>query len=507
MQIRVLCIVLASSVLTACGGGGGGGGGESSSSTPLPPPVSVLTGQFVDSPVAGLFYRTPTRAGLTDAQGNFKYLAGETIVFSLGGTTLGQAKGSAVVTPFSLTGMTPVRAELEILDLLKAASVNSFDRTLNIATFLQSLDTDGNPDNGIDLGNAHQKLLNTTVDLSVKAPQFTQQAAYTAARSQVGVSHSQTYLRAADHIYRSLGIGIESQQVSSFSSQVNKQNNGSLSYTYDASGRVTKESTDRNGDGIADSEKTYTYDSQGRLSQITDSATNITEQLSYDGQGNILTRSIRSSSAGQLMQEAYSYAGNRLSNLAVTRGTEVSRTRYDYASNGKIASFLQDVDGDGIDDTRSSYTYSGDLPSVYTQDTNNDGTPDVVTTYSYDAQGNRRSVDIVSTAPDVSSQIGYFTYDAQKNLTRYEQDLHRDGRIDLIEDYRYNARNQRTRYRRDVNADGQWDFIAQYTYDANGNRTKMVEDSDGNGIADKVWEASYQSASLQDAWGALGSKL
>lgn len=64
-------------LLVACGGGGGGGGSTSSSS-------ATSVGVFLDSPVAGINYRTESQSGQTDAQGRFNFVQGETVTFSVG---------------------------------------------------------------------------------------------------------------------------------------------------------------------------------------------------------------------------------------------------------------------------------------------------------------------------------------------------------------------------------------------------------------------------------------
>jgi len=134
---------LAVPVFAACGGGGGGGGG--SPPPPVVPPPVTATGVFIDSPVAGLGYRSGNAtASTTDAQGFFVYTVGETLSFSIGGVQLGTLPdGQARVTPY---------------DFGAAAE--------NIARLLQTLDADGNPLNGIDLAAAATALANVTFDAS-----------------------------------------------------------------------------------------------------------------------------------------------------------------------------------------------------------------------------------------------------------------------------------------------------------------------------------------------------
>ena len=166
MNKHYIIAIVATSFLTACNGGGGGN--DTKATTP-----STLTGTFVDSPVKGLRYETPTQSGLTNELGEFIYLEGEAVTFYIGGTQLGFALGSDVVSPFSLLGIQPLSTEIDISNALGGDVVNSFDRAINIATLLQTLDIDGNPENGIDLGTSHVELANLSISMNVLKVLFT----------------------------------------------------------------------------------------------------------------------------------------------------------------------------------------------------------------------------------------------------------------------------------------------------------------------------------------------
>jgi len=94
----------------------------------------VEKGVFLDGPVGGLTYKTPTLEGVTKADGMFRYKSGEAVTFSVGGLVLGSTQGKKVITP---------------LDLFADAKDASDQRVVNVCVFLQSLDQDGNPENGI----------------------------------------------------------------------------------------------------------------------------------------------------------------------------------------------------------------------------------------------------------------------------------------------------------------------------------------------------------------------
>ena len=94
----------------------------------------TLKGVFIDGPVGGINYATPTLRGVTRADGEFEYQAGETVTFSIGGLMLGSTAGKPVVTP---------------LDIVSDAKNASDQRVVNISVILQTLDQDGNTANGI----------------------------------------------------------------------------------------------------------------------------------------------------------------------------------------------------------------------------------------------------------------------------------------------------------------------------------------------------------------------
>lgn len=118
-----LSIIVTACLLVACGGG--------SSKT--------QQGVFVDAPVEGLTYTSSSGiTGTTDAAGRFTYVPGDTITFKLGNLTLPTVTASSTITPVDLVG----------------ASAPDSPGAVAIARLLQSVDTDGNPENGITINRA-----------------------------------------------------------------------------------------------------------------------------------------------------------------------------------------------------------------------------------------------------------------------------------------------------------------------------------------------------------------
>lgn len=196
--MRNALFALAACAVLAVGCGGGGGGGDSGSNTSTNPGTgggggggggsTALTGVFIDSPVQGLNFSTPTRSGVTDASGNFSYNAGETVTFTLYGQVIGSTVGSSILTPFNLQ-----------------AIGNHTDYAINLLRFLQTMDSDNNPANGITLA-AVTATLNVNFNQATTA--FESDAAVTgfiAPRTLVStanaLAHFETAVSAANSTY------------------------------------------------------------------------------------------------------------------------------------------------------------------------------------------------------------------------------------------------------------------------------------------------------------------
>ncbi|WP_344938255.1 hypothetical protein, partial [Zhongshania borealis] len=135
--IKPLTFLISSLILSACGGG-------SSVSTNTPPTSSPnsQTGYVIDGPVKGLRYtRNSGTSAITPADGSFEFIPQETVRFFLGSIPLG-----TVVTTVNTVFVTP----------RQLANGDDAMRT-NIGRFLITLDSDKNPNNGIDITSAVQQ--------------------------------------------------------------------------------------------------------------------------------------------------------------------------------------------------------------------------------------------------------------------------------------------------------------------------------------------------------------
>lgn len=196
VSVSATCLVL----LVGCGGGSSDeptvdtnsdtvntdtADGANSDST------TVLTGIFVDSAVEGVSYSTATQSGTTNSAGEFNYVEGEQVTFSIGAAELPAAAAASQVSPVEMA----------------VGSSNPADTTTNIARLLQSLDIDGNPDNGITI--SPDAAANAAfINFDVSTDQFANDAAVINLVANSGSVNSEL-ISAADanqHLNSTLGI-------------------------------------------------------------------------------------------------------------------------------------------------------------------------------------------------------------------------------------------------------------------------------------------------------------
>ena len=144
--MKILKLTILSLIVTLYGCGGG----SSSSET-----ESTKTGVFLDSPVSNIGYRTETKEGVTNAQGEYEYVSGETVTFFIGDLEFPPVTAAGVVTP------------LNIAD----TQDTSDPVVVNMIRLLQTLDKNGNPDDGIEIAELAKQNA-TQVDFTLDAAAF-----------------------------------------------------------------------------------------------------------------------------------------------------------------------------------------------------------------------------------------------------------------------------------------------------------------------------------------------
>lgn len=138
------------------------------------PAVGILT---AGTPIEGVTYSASSgNSGITDAKGAFEFNYGDRIQFQLGKLTLGEVEGSTQITPIELAG-----------------SVSN--KQQNLLILFQSLDTDGDPENGITLSQSAAAALDSSLNLQADSVEFSASPVLAAAREAAGIPGN---IRSAD---------------------------------------------------------------------------------------------------------------------------------------------------------------------------------------------------------------------------------------------------------------------------------------------------------------------
>ncbi|QIC74030.1 hypothetical protein FSC05_10090 [Acinetobacter indicus] len=147
MKKTLLCLTLAG-LLSACGGSD-----NDSSSSPNPSPSNTTkTGVLTDGPVSGATYTINGVSKRTNAQGEFEYQEGDEITFSIGNIEIGTVTGADRITPVELADDVTTRT--------------------NLLIFLQSLDSEGDHDDGIQIPDSVSELDADSIDFSKSTTEF-----------------------------------------------------------------------------------------------------------------------------------------------------------------------------------------------------------------------------------------------------------------------------------------------------------------------------------------------
>ena len=124
---KILSSAFFSLFLLSCNGG-------SSDSTVKVATSTIKTGILIDSVVEGVAYKTHSQSGYTNSLGEFKYLEGERVTFTLGGFSLGSSLAKPLISPYTL-------------------HPTDENRAIKLARLLQTIDEDSNSSNGIRIKN------------------------------------------------------------------------------------------------------------------------------------------------------------------------------------------------------------------------------------------------------------------------------------------------------------------------------------------------------------------
>jgi hypothetical protein len=183
------CLASAS-LLVACGGGG-------SSSSPPPTVTGSQSGILTDAAVQGVSYRTSSGVtGVTGPNGEYNFNPGDTVQFTLGGLTLGNVTATGIISPIQLAG-------------------SDANKLNNLLVLFQSLDTDGNPSNGITIPSGSAGAVPSSLNLSQSTSTFASgsNTALVTAMNAGGITRSVTTQASATAHFKEQGLVLLSANV------------------------------------------------------------------------------------------------------------------------------------------------------------------------------------------------------------------------------------------------------------------------------------------------------
>ena len=387
LKIKLLLVSLFALALAACGGSG-------SSST-------VSVGTFTDAGlVSGLQYQTATQSGVTDADGKFNYLPGETITFKIGNIVLGKAIAGPALNTFSLVGIAPPLTSLGVMN--KTPNGKLFQKAINISVFLQTLDADANPQNGISIpSQAIELAANTTLNFNQQLYEFSfsfslrqyierSRAAglWGGSRAIVLSSYATNQLYAGLKLTPTLFATTRSESFTSSGAI-----DGSSTNIYDANGnRIEEKSFD--GSDVLQWRYTYTYDVKGN--QIESKTFNDSDVMqwrytyTFDANGNRIEE--KSFDGSDVFQLRYTYTydanGNQIESKEIN-GSDVLQWRYasTYDANGNQIESKSFNESD-VFQGRYTSTFDANGYQIESKDFNGSDVMQWRYTSTYDSNGN-----------------------------------------------------------------------------------------------------------------------
>ena len=411
--------------------------------------------------VVGLRFRTATHEGTTSATGEFLYEPGETVTFLVGDIALGDAEGQATITAFELAGM-PVPSTVydQVLAqdrVWQIEATQPMDRAVNIAVFLQSIDHDGDPANGIAISEAMHTAA-TGMSLEIDQPledffrSYSLRRVMAAGRAAAVWNGPRPVFRPAVATNALLAaVGVEARLPVQ-----------------------TRDALFNGDDEEATVVKTATHDEAGHA---------LSSQTDFDAAGiaePLLVEERRYNEYGALTYWMTDRDGDP--------DNGVSASSYLYDESGYLVELIRDCDLDEANGARR-YTFTVDEEGNRTQRRYVNDSPcgspeDELRAYSYDAEGRITREDLDT---DPSNDDGYegfiaYLYDDAGNLVRIDRHTATGMALSQRERLTYDEQNRLLERRREGPA-GQATYLERWTYDGLTRVYRVDADGDpGNGF-------------------------
>ncbi|MDP8179982.1 hypothetical protein, partial [Phocoenobacter skyensis] len=250
---------------------------------------------------------------------------------------------------------------------------------------------------------------------------------------------------------------------------------------FDDKGNATKESFDKNNDGIVDAINTNTYDDKGNQTKTeydknADGTVDSSKTREFDDKGNATKVSVDKNNDGTvdaINTNTYDDKGNQ------------TKTEYDKNANGTVDS-----------STTREFDDKGQVAKELL-DKNNNGTTDAINTNTYDDKGNQIKTEYDKNADGTVDSSTTREFDDKGNATKESFDKNNDGIVDAINTNTYDDKEQKVKTEYDKTADGSPDKIETYEYNDMGRIVKVIEDRNADGVLEEGVD-QYKTWQLND---------
>ncbi|MEH6448164.1 MAG: hypothetical protein V7765_05800 [Oleispira sp.] len=199
--------------LVACGSGSNSGGGEKSVSAS----TGILTG------LVGVKYATATQSGVIGVNGEFKYLADESIILSVGNTVLGTLPVASNISVSSLFTDLPdtakgIRTSLRMPEYSRTETrtgispsvtqgrYNTLHKASNMMQLLLALDNDSDASNGIDITVNTALVSDLNINFDASLFEFSNSTALQSFQHSSNVSLGMEVSKPLSEVYKLLNI-------------------------------------------------------------------------------------------------------------------------------------------------------------------------------------------------------------------------------------------------------------------------------------------------------------
>lgn len=455
------------------------------------------------SAVSGVSYETPTYTGRTDADGMFAYKDGETVTFSLGDTSLGEALGKDDVTVFDLVPGAFALTTYSAISRALSQPCHPFVQVLNRAVLLQTLDRDGDPDNGIEISAATAALFEgVNVRFEQYLYSFRRDLAFRSILARAnedgtleGHGSVRSLAQATAHLYGALGI--DSKLFGRDVCELDMGADGTVEATQttvvDESARVIRDVYDDGADGTPESITTTYYDADGQETRRendlgADGVADWTSTTEYDEDGNLVRSEYDENADGEpeySQVSAYDAIGRLVRRQeSRTDGSSITTT---WAYDDELRTIREELDSDDdvtVDRVVVSVLDDNGFAILREDDLGADGTINDRQMYVYDARGNRTESERDSDGDGMLNSADRTEYNDRCRPTLHTADNDADGVVDQTTTYTYDDNGQQVRYALDSNGDGTEDYVETNEYDDGGNLVLHERDSDANNVVD-----------------------